>query len=140
MNTQPQTQHVLAAIPRELDADGWQLRFDGADIRVYSKLGACGAPVHGFKTVTEYTVPKEHLASLLADVVGAMSQMNETFHSGRSLQWEGYPGDLVKTCFALPWPLQNREFVHGIAHQVGHDTDLIAYVPAHTLPVRTYSS
>lgn len=119
---------VLQLIPRELDAEGWTLHRDAVDVRVYSRFGACDAPVRGFKTVSEHAVPAGRMARFLGDVPAAFERTNPTYAEGGWLDpIDGMP--VARTCFDLPFPLANRAFTHGVVTAQREDVWLVGYVP-----------
>lgn len=121
-------------IPKELDAVGWQLELDHTDLQVYSKQNPCTSNVIGFKTISQHAVSLSAVVELLQDVCGAMNEINDLFISGETLEKWPTPidptGTLVRTSFKMPFPLTNREFLHGLHHQeINEQTHIIAYTP-----------
>ena len=134
---------VLKNIPIELDTGEWDLDFDNTDIQVYSQKNACNSPVIGFKTVTYHLIASNHIFDFLEDVCGAMNRINHLFILGE--KFRDWPtkrdpnGTLVRTSFRMPFPMKNREFLHGLHSQKLDDgTHLIAYTPIDTqeIPVQ----
>ena len=133
------------SIDRELDLDNWSLEHDKAHIKVYSKKNASDSGVVGFKTITEHAVPISIVFDLLKDVCGAMNQINAMFLSGET--FENWPtesdqaGSVVRTSFKMPFPMANREFVHGLhSYQKNETTFIVAYTPIEesNLPVQPH--
>lgn len=124
----PRTERVLQTIPAELDAPGWTLHVDETDVRVYSRYGASGAPVRGFKTVSEHAVSARRMARFLSDVAGAFQRTNPHFAEGGLLDPIGEM-TVVRTAFALPFPMADRSFTHGVVTAQTGDVWLIGYVP-----------
>ena len=125
---------TLQSIPKELDASDWQLEVDQVDIQVYSKFNASNSNIFGFKTVTEHPISETAVVVLLKDVCGAMHSINELFVLGETLRTWSVPidttGSLVRTSFQMPFPMVNREFLHGLHFQkVDAKTHLVAYTP-----------
>lgn len=125
---------TLETIPQELDASGWQLEVDHKDVQVYSKKHASDADIIGFKTITEHPVSQDMVVHLLKDVCGAMHQINDLFVLGENLDEWSVPvdskGRLVRTSFQMPFPMLNREFLHGLhSTRVDENTYLIGYTP-----------
>jgi hypothetical protein len=125
---------TLQTIPQELDASGWQLEVDYVDIQVYSKLNASDSNIIGFKTVTEHPISQSSVVDLLKDVCGAMHRINDLFVLGENIRTWSVPidttGSLVRTSFQMPFPMANREFLHGLHFQeVDSETHLVAYTP-----------
>ena len=125
---------TLQTIPQELDASDWQLEVDGTDIQVYSKPNASDSNIIGFKTITEHPVSLHSIVDLLKDVCGAMHRINDLFISGENIRpWSvliDNKGSLVRTSFQMPFPMANREFLHGLhSQQIDSHTHLIAYTP-----------
>lgn len=125
---------TLQSIPSELDSLDWALEKDLTDVQVFSKFGACGSPVIGFKTVTYHIVSAESIYKLLKDVRYAMEVMNDMYTKG--VLFEKWPtesdpeGTLVATYFKMPFPFTDREFVHGLhSTQLNDHTWLVGYTP-----------
>lgn len=135
---------TLQTIPQELDASDWQLEIDHVDIKIYSKPNVFNSNVIGFKTLTEHPIPLDTVVDLLKDVCGAMHSINDLFVLGENLRTWSVPiddtGSLVRTSFQMPFPMANREFLHGLHSQkVDVDTHLVAYTPIEdtSIPVQT---
>lgn len=125
---------TLQSIPQELDASGWQLEVDHIDIQVYSKSNASNSNILGFKTITEHPISQKAAVDLLKDVCGAMHRINDLFVLGENLRAWSVPidptGSLVRTSFQMPFPMVNREFLHGLhVQEIDADTHLVAYTP-----------
>ncbi|WP_052595568.1 START domain-containing protein [Aureispira sp. CCB-QB1] len=131
---------TLQTIPQELDASDWQLEIDHTDIQVYSKSNASNSGVIGFKTITEHPIPQAVVINLLKDVCGAMHRINDLFVLGEQLRTWSVPidseGSLVRTSFQMPFPMVNREFLHGLHSQKLDDkTYLVGYTPTEALDI-----
>ncbi|MCP4442664.1 MAG: hypothetical protein GY810_27475 [Aureispira sp.] len=125
---------TLTQIPQELDAAGWQLELNKTNVSVYSKAKASDAKVIGFKTVTEHFVPIAAIFKLLKDVCGAMHSINHMFVLGEEFRaWPSsldQDGKLVRTSFKMPFPMADREFLHGLhSYQADSNTYIVAYTP-----------
>lgn len=136
---------TLASIPQELDASGWQLEVDHVDIQVYSKFNASNSNILGFKTITEHPISQKAVVDLLKDVCGAMHSINDLFVLGENLRTWSVPidpkGSLVRTSFQMPFPMINREFLHGLHFQkLDADTHLVAYTPIEDASIPIQSS
>lgn len=124
----------LKSIPKELDEDGWEIEYDNNHIQVYSKFNIFNSNILGFKTITEHAVAVDVVFELLKDVCGAMHQINNRFLTGEIFDnWlteSGLEGKIVRTSFQMPFPLSNREFLHGLhAKQENEQTFVVAYTP-----------
>lgn len=127
-------QETLTTIPKELDAQGWDLALDQTDIRVYTKPNASNSSIIGFKTVTDHFIPIELVYALLKDVCGAMNSINDLFVLGEEFRdWSvalDPKGKLVRTSFKMPFPMANREFLHGLhSYQAAPNIYIIGYTP-----------
>lgn len=125
---------VLKKIPLELDHNDWHLAFDDTDIQVYSREKASLSPLVGFKTVTYHHISSDQVFEFLKDVCGAMNRINHLFIHGE--EFRGWPskidpeGRLVRTSFKMPFPMKNREFLHGLHCQKVNDRiQIIGYTP-----------
>lgn len=127
-------EEAITTIPAELDKADWNLEFDATDISVFSKFGACQAPVIGFKTITTHPVSAKIAFNLLKDVNKAMEMINDQFARGEVVSaWPSASdpeGSLVRTSFKMPWPMGNREFPHGLhCKSIDENTFIVAYTP-----------
>lgn len=134
----------LISIPKELDEDDWILEHDRSHIKVYSKFNLFDSNIIGFKTITEHAVAANVIFDFLRDVCGAMNQINDLFMSGETFDnWStesDLDGKIVRTSFKMPFPISNREFLHGLhAYQQKEDTYIIAYTPIESseIPVQS---
>jgi hypothetical protein len=122
------------SIPKELDQEGWILEHDRNHIKVYSKFNVYDSNIIGFKTITQHAIAANVIFDLLKDVCGAMRQINEMFLLGETFDnWStenDLEGKIVRTSFKMPFPLSNREFLHGLhAYQQNEHTFIVAYTP-----------
>lgn len=127
-------QETLTTIPTELDAQGWNLELDKTDIKVYTKPNACSSSIIGFKTITEHFLPIEQVFELLKDVCGAMNRINDMFVLGEEFRdWTAEldkQGKLVRTSFKMPFPMADREFLHGLhSYQAAPNVYIVGYTP-----------
>ena len=124
----------LKSIDKELDLNNWSLEHDKAHIKVYSKHNVSDSDIIGFKTITEHAVATTIIFDLLKDVCGAMNQINDMFLSGETFdEWpteSDHAGSVVRTSFKMPFPMSNREFLHGLhSYQKNETTFIVAYTP-----------
>lgn len=124
----------LEAIELGLDQKDWSLEHQQNHVQVYSKYGVHQSNIIGFKTITEHAVDPDTVYAFLKDVCGAMNEINELYLHGET--FDPWPSDkddngsVVRTSFKMPFPMSNREFVHGLhAYQKDASTYLIAYTP-----------
>jgi len=134
---------AVKRIPQELDSSNWVMEYDQTDIQVYSKSEASDSPVIGFRTVTTHFLPLITVFEFLKDVCGAMNKINHMFVKGEEFRdWSSEldpNGKVVRTSFRMPFPMTNREFLHGLhSHQLDETTGIVAYTPLedNSIPVQ----
>ncbi len=139
------------ALAWAMDHSSWTLRREGTGVSVSSArpvFGGGGEPsdVEGFLVAAEredlslaHGLAYFHDACHFADTANAMTTLREIV-AVSDPRLDHYRA-VVRTGFSLPWPLQDREFLHGVATRVDRDPQgrhrvLIAYwtVPETGLP------
>lgn len=114
-------------VVRLLDTAPWTEGYRDDTVTVSSSDGL-GAPVVGYRTVTEPAAPIETLAAFLGPgLIDAFSKLNARFAFGETLVASPW---VVRTGFSMPTGFAPREFVHSMACEwLGADVHVIAYGP-----------
>jgi len=119
---------LVARIEADLDHPAWRRERSRDGVTVFSN-GGLDAPVVGFRTVVEVDAPPEEVTRFLGPgLLDAFSKMNELYVDGTVLL-ELNEGQVVRTRFAMPGPMNGREFVH-VLHvaEVSPDQRIVAYL------------
>ena len=119
---------LVAEIVRQLDAGPWALESERDGVSVFS-CDALPCPFVGFRTVTFHEADIEALFRFLGDgLLEAFSQMNDRYVEGSEIKRLDERTRIVRTSFAMPLPLADREFVH-LLHLAAPDpnTRIVAY-------------
>lgn len=103
----------------QLDDLDWKQVGQNDDVTVFvSDQFDC--PYDGFKTVTYHSANAAQLSNYLGrNICKAMAEMNHLYTDGGTIKVIHDLGDenyyaIVRTCFKMPFPLQNREFLHSL--------------------------
>ncbi len=103
----------------QLDELDWKQVGQKGDATVYW-TNETDCPYDGFRTVTEHQVPAIDMVRYLGKgICTAMSEMNHMYTDGGTIKEIYDKGEedyyaVVKTCFKMPFPMQNREFLHSL--------------------------
>jgi START domain len=122
---------LAATMDRQLDTAKWRehARCDGVTVYSASDLDC---PFVGFRTVTEHRgiEPEAIVAYLGPGLLDAFAEMNAQYVDGQELRPADARGvSVVRTAFAMPGPLADREFVHALfTRREGGDRWFVGYL------------
>lgn len=118
---------LVDAILADLDHPGWVLESRRDGVAVYSNR-ELAAPYVGYRTIVEVGADLDEVTAFLGPgLLDAFSRMNALYVDGDVLR-EGPEADVVRTRFAMPWPMAGREFVHLLAVAApADDLRVVAY-------------
>jgi len=117
-----------------MDQTTWKIEREQDDIRVSSGVpvfAGRSSRVEGFyvtTTLDDGFVSLEQSVSYFRDAVHFALTANAMTSNAQVIWDNGMDRAIVRTGFELPWPLRNREFLHGVAVQRTDDSSaLVVY-------------
>jgi hypothetical protein len=99
---------MLTAAPNTSDRadDGWKLRIDRENIKVYSR--ACeGSPVDEFRGECVVDAPLMTIIGVFSDIP-AFPEWIPNCREVRIIRWLDYPNSIFYVASHLPWPINDR--------------------------------